>query len=149
MPVGFAKPAANTEAGRARVRSDVEATTPYDELNHSVAALLLRLHDIKARADVTHVSDDLVSLEDSIRELLTISSRHMSPPASAGPALSDRELHVLAHVADGLSNKQVARRMGISEKTVRNHLTRIFHKLGVVTRTEAVVTAIQAGKLLV
>ena len=59
--------------------------------------------------------------------------------------LSHRELHVLRQVADGLSNKQIARRLGISEKTVRNHLSRVFNKLGATNRTEAVMHAMRAG----
>ena len=62
--------------------------------------------------------------------------------------LSDRELHVLKQVAAGFSNKQIAKRLGISEKTVRNHLTRVFNKLRATNRTEAVMTAIRAGMQL-
>lgn len=59
--------------------------------------------------------------------------------------LSDREMHVLKQVAAGLSNKQIASRLGISEKTVRNHLSRVFNKLRATNRTEAVMTAIRVG----
>ena len=92
------------------------------------------------------LADDVGRLEDAIRELLTVSSRQMSPPASRRPApLSERELHVLAHVAGGLSERQVARRMGMTEKTVRDHTTRALLKLGVLTRTEAAAGARRSG----
>jgi DNA-binding NarL/FixJ family response regulator len=65
--------------------------------------------------------------------------------ATDRPAVSKRELTVLAEVAAGRSNKQIARRLGISQKTVRNHLSRIFHRLGVSNRTEAVMTAMRHG----
>ena len=49
------------------------------------------------------------------------------------------------HVAAGLSNKQIARRLEISQLTVRNHLTRVFDKLGATNRTEAAVSAMRRG----
>ena len=51
--------------------------------------------------------------------------------------LTSREEEVLALVAEGLSNKLVARSLGISEKTVKTHLTRIFQTIGVSDRTQA------------
>jgi DNA-binding NarL/FixJ family response regulator len=57
------------------------------------------------------------------------------------PELSDREEDVLALVAEGLPNKLVARRLGISERTVKAHLTRIFEQLGVTDRTQAALWA--------
>ena len=51
--------------------------------------------------------------------------------------LTSREEEVLALVAEGLPNKLVARSLGISEKTVKTHLTRIFQTIGVSDRTQA------------
>lgn len=65
------------------------------------------------------------------------------------PDVSNRELVVLAQVAAGLSNKQIGRLLGISQKTVRNHLSRIFGKLGAGNRTEAVMNAMRLGLLTV
>ena len=61
--------------------------------------------------------------------------------ASRSPvaALTPRERDLLALVAEGLDNAQIAARLGISEKTVRNHLTSIYAKLGVETRAQAIV----------
>ena len=53
------------------------------------------------------------------------------------PELSQREREVLDLVGDGLPNKVIARRLGISEKTVKAHITRIFEALGVTDRTQA------------
>jgi DNA-binding NarL/FixJ family response regulator len=63
--------------------------------------------------------------------------------ASARPArpLSDRERDVLALVAGGLANKQIAARLGIAERTVKAHLTNIFSRLGVRDRTHAALWA--------
>jgi DNA-binding NarL/FixJ family response regulator len=59
--------------------------------------------------------------------------------------LTDREREVLACVAEGLPNKLVARRLGISEKTVKTHLTRIFERIGVTDRTQAALWARDHG----
>jgi len=60
-------------------------------------------------------------------------------------ALSQRELEVLQHAAEGLSNKQIAERLVISEKTVKNHVANIFSKLHVNDRTQAVLYALRQG----
>jgi two-component system, NarL family, nitrate/nitrite response regulator NarL len=52
--------------------------------------------------------------------------------------LTPREVEVLAAIGDGLSNKAVARRLGISQHTVKFHVESLFRKLGVATRAEAV-----------
>jgi DNA-binding NarL/FixJ family response regulator len=84
--------------------------------------------------------------DDMVERILSASSspqRHRTAPAD----LSGRELDVLNQVATGLSNKQIARRLGISEKTVRNHLSRAFSKLHAGNRTEAVLNAMRMGLL--
>ncbi len=55
--------------------------------------------------------------------------------------LSRRETEVLGLVATGLANKQIARRLGISERTVKAHLTAVFQQLGVTDRTQAALWA--------
>jgi DNA-binding NarL/FixJ family response regulator len=62
-------------------------------------------------------------------------------------ALTSRETDVLAGVADGLSNADIARRLIIGEATVKTHLLRIFAKLDVSDRTRAVVVALDRGLL--
>lgn len=66
-------------------------------------------------------------------------------PATPSPALSSRELEVLELLTGGLQNKQVATRLGISPRTVERHCDSIYAKLGVRTRTEAVVQALSTG----
>jgi DNA-binding NarL/FixJ family response regulator len=61
--------------------------------------------------------------------------------------LSPREREVLQLVLDGLANKQIARRLGISEKTVKGHLTNLFHRIGVSDRTQAALWAERTGAL--
>ena len=71
------------------------------------------------------------------------------PAAESGTeafaALSRREREILALVADGLSNAEIAGRLKISDKTVRNHLSSVFDKLGVWTRAQAIVFARDRG----
>ena len=55
--------------------------------------------------------------------------------------LSEREREVLQCVTEGLPNKLIARRLGISEKTVKTHLTRVFQQIGVTDRTQAALWA--------
>ena len=59
----------------------------------------------------------------------------------AADGLTGREREVLRLVADGLANKQVARALGISERTVKAHLGRVFRQLGVLDRTSAALWA--------
>jgi len=65
----------------------------------------------------------------------------------AAPNLSNRQLEVLTNVAAGLSDKQVASKVGISIKTVRNHLSQVFSKLGAGNRVQAVTNALRDGLL--
>ncbi len=60
-------------------------------------------------------------------------------------AVTPRELDVLALVADGYGNRAIAARLGISEHTVKFHLSSIFGKLGASTRTEAVRRGLELG----
>lgn len=64
-----------------------------------------------------------------------------SSPAPASPQLTVREREVLLMVRDGLPNKSIARRLGISERTVKAHLTHIFQRLGLTDRTQAAIWA--------
>lgn len=75
--------------------------------------------------------------------LITAVARLSPPPVE----LSSRELEVLRQVASGMSDKQVAQQLGISEKTVRSHLTKVYIKLRASNRLEAVINALRSGLL--
>jgi pimeloyl-ACP methyl ester carboxylesterase/DNA-binding CsgD family transcriptional regulator len=64
---------------------------------------------------------------------------------TAFASLSPREREILACLTEGLSNAEIAERLGVSEKTVRNHLSHLFDKLGVWSRAQAMVLARDRG----
>lgn len=71
-----------------------------------------------------------------------------SPAAGAAQAfesLTGREAEILERIAQGLDNAQIAAHLGMAEKTVRNHITRIFDKIGVENRSQAIVRARERG----
>lgn len=76
---------------------------------------------------------------------LIVAGGHYSPAATNPPrlpgALTSRQLEVLRAVAEGASNKHIARELGISESTIKVHLLAIFKTLGVSNRTEAALAA--------
>lgn len=59
--------------------------------------------------------------------------------------LTDREVEILRLLASGTGNKQIAYRLKISEKTVRNHVSNMYEKLGIFDRTQAVLYAVRKG----
>lgn len=65
--------------------------------------------------------------------------------AIASLGLSDREVEVLGLLAEGCANKVVARRLGISPNTVKTHVARLFDKLDVASRTQAIARARELG----
>lgn len=68
-------------------------------------------------------------------------------PAPSPPLLSRREEQVLGLMAEGLSNRDIAERLGISRHTAKFHVNAVLDKLGATTRTEAVVLAARGGLL--
>ena len=62
---------------------------------------------------------------------------------SPGPVVTEREVAILELVADGLGNKDIAKRLMVSEATIKSHLSHIYTKLDVDTRAAAVATAIE------
>jgi two-component system, NarL family, response regulator len=139
-------------------------------MNGVEAIRAIRISDIDARAIVitTYDGDEDICralaagaraylLKDTLRRELVdairavhAGERYMSPAAEARLAarttqLSPRETELLAFLAQGQSNKQIALAMGLAEGTVRIHLSNVFEKLGVHDRTQAAIVAIQRG----
>lgn len=74
-----------------------------------------------------------------------VAHRLLSRMRDSTTALSQRELEVMDLVSQGLSNLEIARRLHLSETTVKSHLAHIYPKLGVTSRTAAVAAAREAG----
>ena len=92
----------------------------------------------------------------SVLEGLAVSDPSLEPSARQGPAAGDfsesltaRELEVLRLVAEGLSNKAIAARLGIRQSTVKDHVNSLLGKLGAQSRTEAVMLALRRGLIAV
>jgi DNA-binding NarL/FixJ family response regulator len=82
------------------------------------------------------------NVSETIRTLFTSVAK---TPGAEEHALTERELEIALAIVDGMSNREIASKFAISERTVKNHLTRIFDKLGVSSRLELGLLAIDRG----
>jgi len=83
-------------------------------------------------------------LDPAVARRLAESLRAPRQPALVEP-LTEREREVLRLVAQGKANKEIARELGIGDRTVRTHVTSILGKLGLVSRTQAAIYAVREG----
>ena len=100
--------------------------------------------DIKRAVDAVCRGEVLLGPEIASRALGFLTGARVSGPTPF-PELTLREREILDLVADGLDNATVARRLAVSPKTVRNHLSNVFTKLQVADRAQAIVRAREAG----
>jgi NarL family two-component system response regulator YdfI len=121
-------------------------------LRTGVQAILPRqAHASEIVTAIEAVAVGLVVLQrDTIESLLPLlSSTPRALPDSSHQALTPREIEVLGMLAEGFGNKTIAWRLGISEHTVKFHLSSIFSKLNASSRTEAVTLGIRQGLIMV
>lgn len=83
--------------------------------------------------------------ETEIADVVVVLSTEPSPPAHGDVPLTPRELEVLALLAEGASNKMIAKRLGISVPTVKFHVGSLLDKLDAAGRTDAVAHAARLG----
>lgn len=83
------------------------------------------------------------------QQIIKYAVRHIAKPlqVDAVEKITGRELEILRLAATGMSNKDIAQKLGLSERTVKGYLAEIFSKLNVGSRTEAVITALRSGML--
>jgi DNA-binding NarL/FixJ family response regulator len=94
--------------------------------------------------------DAASALAQGKRTLVAIPRLPDHQPASLRPGtiltrLTERELEVLRALATGAEKEEIARRLGISPKTLRNHISNTYHKLGIFDRAQAVIVAVREG----
>jgi two-component system, NarL family, response regulator LiaR len=107
------------------------------------AGYLLKDVDPQALADgIRDVHAGRPALHASVAARLM---RRSGSPRPTSDLLTPRERDVLRLVVEGLANKQIAQRLGIGEKTIKTHVSRVLAKLGVADRTQAAVLAIREG----
>jgi two-component system NarL family response regulator len=80
-----------------------------------------------------------------LAEFSLLAQKKGKKPSWVEHDLTEREITVLRLVADGKTNKEIANSLDLSEKTVKNHVRNIFHKLQVYDRTQAAILAIRKG----
>ena len=90
-----------------------------------------------------YVLDDQVFDKEGLQAQLTRAAARRRPPAD--PRLTRRQLEILQYVTQGLSNKEIALALGISQPTVKNHITCMLGKLRAMDRTQMAVNALRQG----
>jgi DNA-binding NarL/FixJ family response regulator len=80
----------------------------------------------------------------SAKKCLMLVALRPAAPAPRKPApLSQREVEILLHMREGTTDKEIARLLGLSERTVQHHVQSVCQKLAAANRTQAVVTALR------
>lgn len=149
----------------------IEAVRRIRKHHPQVKALMLTVHDedayvheaIKAGATgyllktvtaqelvkgITAVSEGKAMLHPTITRMMMDEFATLAkgaPDHDPKTELSPRELQVLQHLAYGMSNKEIAKELGIGAQTVKTHVSHIFSKLGASDRTGAVAKALRSG----
>lgn len=125
--------------------SDEEADL-YDAVKNGASGYLLKDSSIDEVAQAIRVVADgqsLISPSMAIKLLDEFKQMSRSDRQLPTPRLTERELEVLKLVAQGLNNREIAKRLFISENTVKNHVRNILEKLQLHSRMEAVMYAVR------
>jgi DNA-binding NarL/FixJ family response regulator len=100
--------------------------------------------DLSRAIHTVHTGDTIVA-PDLAQKMLNTFEGGRPGGAHLAPPLTERELEVIKALAQGMSDRQIARSLGISEKTVRNHTSNIYRKLHIFDKTQAVIYAVREG----
>jgi DNA-binding NarL/FixJ family response regulator len=121
----------------------------YDALSAGASGFLLKEVTAERLFDAVRVvaAGEALLAPTVTRRLITEFARQRHPLSRPAPldVLTPRETEVLRLIAEGLSNTEIAQRLGVSEETVKTHVSRVLSKLGLRDRTQAVVTAYESG----
>ncbi|WP_328918036.1 MULTISPECIES: response regulator transcription factor [unclassified Streptomyces] len=126
------------------VTSFTEQRTVVPALRAGAAGYVYKDVDPVALADaIRSVHAGHVLLQPEVAGALL--SQEQSPGTGRGNALTEREREVLGLIADGRSNREIARALVLSEKTVKTHVSNILMKLDLADRTQAALWAVRNG----
>jgi DNA-binding NarL/FixJ family response regulator len=99
--------------------------------------------DLTSAIRSVHAGDTITSPDIAKKMITTFEGIRAN--TEIAPSLTERELEVIKALAQGKSNREIARDLDISEKTVRNHASNIYKKLHIFDRTQAVIYAVRRG----
>ena len=135
--------------------NDLEADPRYVEfvagMNSEIVVPLLHkskpIREVVAAIRAACAGEPLLTTQELVALLRTASERRAQDELARRSLerLTPREREILAALAEGLGDKAIAQRLNISEKTVRNHMTRLLDELGVESRLQALILAIRYG----
>jgi DNA-binding NarL/FixJ family response regulator len=126
------------EAARAGVRAALPRASTGDEIIAAVEAAAAGLFVLRPE-----------SMNSFLNNPRPSESSEPAVSASKVDALTEREIEILRMLAEGLGNKSIAHRLGISEHTVKFHVSSVLAKLSASSRTEAVTIGIRQGLILI
>ena len=101
--------------------------------------------DLARAIHTVYAGDTIIAPDLAQKMLMTFEHSRSRSHQLAPPPLTERELEVIKALAQGMSDRQIANSLGISEKTVRNHTSNIYRKLHIFDRTQAVIYAVREG----
>ncbi len=147
----------------AKLQTKVVLLTAYDDMEQVIHAMRVGANAYSAKdvlpeklteiirtvasggyyIDDQKLDDD--GVEDWLARRMDMIPKAYSDPGEPFHPLSAREMEVLGCITQGLSNKEIATKLGISHQTVKNHVTAILRKLNVEDRTQAAVYALRRG----
>jgi DNA-binding NarL/FixJ family response regulator len=101
--------------------------------------------DLSRAIHTVYAGNTIIAPDLAQKMLNTFEDGRQAGSARLAPPLTERELEVIRALARGMSDRQIAQSLGISEKTVRNHTSNIYRKLHIFDRTQAVIYAVREG----
>ncbi|POX46767.1 DNA-binding response regulator [Streptomyces sp. Ru71] len=121
----------------------------YDALRAGAAGFLLKRADADTLVQAVRLvaRSDTLLFPSAVRTLAAAHARARPAPAAWVRRLTEREGEVLRLMASGLTNAEIARRMGVGPATVKTHVASVLAKTGTRDRTQAVIAAYEAGFL--
>jgi DNA-binding NarL/FixJ family response regulator len=126
----------------------IQAHERFEDLTGFPVDAVVHSEDLRgpamAEALAHRAHDTVVVSRQAVRQLLHLAG-NSAASASSTPSLTEREAETLGFMAAGMSNRQIARDMGITEHGVKRHVAHIFAKLNCRNRTTAVAVALRSG----